>query len=290
MSNAGWGWDRNWIQQGRLTASSEVVGLGIGNLQDERGGASTGWQTVGTEAFFVVDALDAVLWRALVLARTNLTPNALVRWRVGNDPTFATWSFDAGWTAGPARGVGQVVTILPAVDSAVPEQPVKLITEDGLVLMTEAQQVLLIEVGMRGRYARCDIVDPLNPDGFLNIGLAYGGPLVQTQRNFSYGTSLGRTQGGTDVRTRSGAMIRNLHWTARRWNVDLKSLMADEIWPFVMDLDLYGRRGGNVLFVPNPDSPNVSREAVFGLLTPTADVSVPNHVFRAWSATIEERL
>ena len=59
-----------------------------------------------------------------------------------------------------------------------------------------------------------------------------------------------------------------------------------------MSLDEHARRGNNVLFVPNPDSPDIAREALFGVLDPAAPVGYggPSREVRTWRATITERL
>ncbi|MFT8245177.1 hypothetical protein [Roseomonas sp. BN140053] len=291
MAIAGLGWtDRS--RTGRLTASSEVSGLGVGNLQNDHGSASMGWQTVGTSGWFRIETDSADNgWQAFLLARTNLTPSATVRWRVGNDPTFATWNWDTGvQPAGVARGIGQSLTVAPLQLVTQVPASLGLLTEDGSVIVTEAGGTMA--TALRGRYCRCDIADTGNPDGFLNVPLAYAGLLVQPRRNIGWGTTLGRNQAGSTVRSRGGSSFTELQWMARRWAVEFASLGPSEVWPLVMDLDGYARRGRNVLFVPDPDSPDRNREAVFGQLTPTADVAFPFQTMerRSWRATIEERL
>ncbi|MFH5927543.1 hypothetical protein [Roseomonas xinghualingensis] len=257
MSNAGFGWDRNWVRHGRLTAGSQVNGLGVGNLQNDHGSPSMGWQTVGTGSWFEIDMGVDVPWRAFVLARTNLTPLAAIRWQVSN--SAGALVYDSGEIpAGVVPGIGQSVHILGG------------------------------EVA--GSICRCYFGDPSNPDGFVNIALAYAGPLTQTKRNFSYGASVGRTQAGADVRSRGGALFRNLHWAARRWDVQFAALTDAEVWPLVMALDLHARRGGNVLFVPRPNHPDVARETIYGTLTTTSDPTLTDYSRRDWRATIEERL
>jgi hypothetical protein len=259
MGIAGWGWNQNWVRRGQVTAGSEVAGLGVGNLQNDHGSASMGWQTVGTSSWLEIGGAGMMPWRAFLLARTNLTSSATMRWRVRNDANAVV--YDSGVVlAGVVPGIGQALHVLQAQ--------------------------------VAGAVARCDISDPGNPDGFLNIALAYGGPLTQTALNIGWGGGLGRTQGGSDTRARGGSTFPRLDWSARTRDVEHNSIVDGEIWPFVMDLDLYARRGGNVLLIPDPDSPNAARETIFGRLTATSPITFPNNTEErcAWRATIEERL
>lgn len=299
MGIAGWGWDRNWVRRGRVTAGSQVVGLDVGKLQNDQGSRTEAWQTVGTTSWFQVDALASVHWQVLVLARTNLTPQATVRWRVSDDPSFTTWEFDSGFNPGPAAGLGQTVAILPAIPPDYSPDLETIEAENGQVIRAEDEQPLVsnkppaggVGLGL-GRYLRCDISDPTNPDGYLNIPLAYAGPLTQTAINIGWGGGTGRVHGSTDVRTRGGALFSRLNWAARVQEIEHTAILESEVWPIIMALDLYARRGGNVLFVPDPDSPEVARETIFGRLTPTANLTFPyqSDERRAWRATIEERL
>ena len=59
-----------------------------------------------------------------------------------------------------------------------------------------------------------------------------------------------------------------------------------------MDLDLYGRRGNNVLLVPAPASPLIGQQAVFGQLASQDDIGFvgPSTLYHTYKATITERL
>lgn len=83
-----WGYD-NRLLSATLTASAEVTGLGAGNVALPLGSAAEAWQTpLGTTtAWLLAETEKDTTWRAFLLARTNLTTNATVRWRVG--PTTA---------------------------------------------------------------------------------------------------------------------------------------------------------------------------------------------------------
>lgn len=405
MGIAAWGWDRNWVRQGRLTASSQVGELGVGNLQSDHGGAWAGWQTAGTSASLRVEMPQAVPWRVMLLARSNLTPAATVRWRVGGarmlDPVVVMAIDSAAGAllgsntirvenvAPPPGAVSAVayrnsatssafVRVLPGtVTPGVPYDVVvrirrrpgatstvgnaisishpgptgalirtnlamaslpqgtawstirrrfvlgqsgacmiyiaadtgafefelaSAVLEPGAeydsgvisagVVLGIGQSAHVLPAEVQGQIAFCEISDLSNPDGFLNIALSYQGPVVQTALNIGWGGGHGRSQGGADVRTRGGTEYPRLDWTARTRDIEHNGVLDTEVWPLVMALDAYARRGGNVLLLPNPGSPYLAQEAIFGRLRTTALLTTPlNTEDRvAWRATIEERL
>lgn len=405
MGIAAWGWDRNWVRQGRLTASSQVGELGVGNLQSDHGGAWAGWQTAGTSASLRVEMPQAVPWRVMLLARSNLTPAATVRWRVGGsrvlepivamaidsaagavlgsntarvgsvtppaDASLAVAYRNSATTSafvriylgsvvggapydvvarirrrtGATSTVGNAISIahpgptgsairtnfpmaaLPqgtawstirqrfvpgqsgsctiyiAADTGVFEFELASSTlepgaeyDSGVipagVVPGVGQSVHVLPAEVQAQNAICDVSDPANPDGFLNIALSYQGPVVQTALNIGWGGGHGRNQGGADVRTRGGAEYPRLDWAARMRDIEHNGVLDTEVWPLVMALDAYARRGGNVLLLPDPNSPYLAQEALFGRLRTTASLTTPMNTKDrvAWRATIEERL
>jgi hypothetical protein len=178
----------------------------------------------------------------------------------GSTLDATTTTYDSGELTGVVAGYGQLVNIAPA------------------------------EVA--GRCARVDISDPANPDGFLNVPLAYAGPVWSPQVNIAPGGAVGRDRDATVVRTRSGGEFVSLRSSRRRWAVSLLALTSAEAWLQVADLEDAAADGRNILLVPFPDGAHVQREAVFGLLASSNPVTLPtpNVELRTWSATITERL
>lgn len=116
MTNTLFGWE-NWVKTGTLTASSQVTGLEVTQLQNDQGATSTSWTTASgaTTANVVIDAGSAVQWDAFGLFNSNLTPAATVRWRLSDDATFSvTPIFDTGAVPAVAAGYRQAVAVEPA--------------------------------------------------------------------------------------------------------------------------------------------------------------------------------
>lgn len=170
-------------------------------------------------------------------------------------------AYDSGTAAaGVAPGFGQTLTVAPAA--------------------------------VAGRVCQADLADPTNPDGFLNVPLAYAGPVFTPATNVSYSSAFGRDDQTDEVVSRGGQEYPSNQWVRRRWDVALDGIRGAEVWPSVMDLDRTARIGGNVLFAPDPAGADLQREAVFGRAKATADLTYPagGSTRRAWKLRITERL
>ena len=272
MANALFGWVNN-ILSATLTADSEEAGLGVAQLQNDQGDASTAWQTAAgvTTSGFLADTGSAYsVWRAFALARTNLTSAATVQWRVGAPGTggaLASVVYDSGvLPAGVVPGFGQTVFVM------FPQS--------------------LVPVQAQAQALRCDISDPTNPDGFLSVALAYAGVPWQPLTNISTATTRGRDDSTLETTTRGGQEYPLNLWARRRWSVDFQGIRNSEVLPDVDALDAACRDGGNILLVPDPASSTVNQEAVFGRGKPGSDLAyfqgAPDR--RTWKLTVTERL
>lgn len=105
------GW-KNQVTAGVLTQqTSGAAGMDPSQLQSDQGSAATAWQTAGLGAQLTIDSgSDTTVWRAFLLARTNLTAAATVHWRVG--------SADAMLEASPAISFNFANSTLGALTSA----------------------------------------------------------------------------------------------------------------------------------------------------------------------------
>ena len=264
MSNCAFGLPtENWARLGAVTASAEVLGLGAGNVAGDQGATSTSWQTPAgtTTAWLQVDAGASVEWGGFGLFNTNLTPAATLRWRVGDDDTFAAHTYDSGTLSSTvAAGYRQSLHIPPVAQTA--------------------------------RYLRVDIADAANPEAVLRVAQMFAGPLRRPLRNFGYETTVQRAATRDEVTTRGGQRFYELRHARRAWSLRLPALDAAEVWSLVMEVQRAAEGGGNLLFIPAPGGTDLPREAVFGPVVDASPVSwpAPTPLRRAWSATIEERL
>ena len=260
MSNALVGW-KNLVGTSVLAASSAATNMPVQNLQDDTGTPAVAWQTVSgvvSGAYFTVTpATGGQTWRAFGLFRTNLTPSASVTFALYNSPSTLVWSTTVG---GPVPGYGQVVAIVP-VDTA-------------------------------ADYAKITITDNSNPDGFLNVPLAFAGPVWCPASGLAWSTTAGRDDNRLETTTRGGQEYPVLLWQRRRWEIALDGVRSAELWGDIGEIDRLSRAGGNMLFVPDLTSATLAYEATFGRVLATADVTFPYQGAdrRAWRARATERI
>jgi hypothetical protein len=265
------GWD-NYAKVALLSTGSAEANLGASNLASDQGSPSVAWQTLsgvlqdGDGAWLVIDMGSPVPWRVFGLFRTNLTPQCQVRWRVG-----ATLS------------AGRIADGSPAYDSG---------WISANIAPGYQQSIVIANNTASGRYCELDLSDTGNPDGFLNIPLAYAGPVFQPLSGITYASTVGRDDQTIELVTRGGQEYPLLLWTRRHWQIAMDGIRVGEVWNSIGELDRAARAGGNILFVPDFASGYVQQEAVFGRLKMTADVSFPYQAAdrRAARFTITERL
>lgn len=264
MANAMLGW-RNHVVTGAVTANGAVPSMPATKIQNDYGNTAEAWQTPAgvTTGWLRIDTGDPdSVWQAFLLARTNLTEAAVFRIRIGppatvvSAPDYNSFNF-----SGLVAGYQQILHIAAAPQA--------------------------------GQVCRIDITDPTNPDGFLHVALAYAGPVFQPQVNLSpQGTADGRDARLLERTARGGTEYPDLLSSQRRGNLAFQGLLVAEAWPEIMDLDRHSRRGGNVLYVPDPANIYLQRQAVFGRLTVSGDLAYPyvTPERRSWSARVTERL
>jgi hypothetical protein len=241
-----------------LAVSAAADGASAELLRVPIGAASVAWQTPAgtTTASLTVTAAAAVAFRAACLSRTNLTTGATIRVRVGSAANIISApAYDSGTvSAGVAVGIGQALHVMSAAVSAVA--------------------------------MRIDISDAANPDGYLNIPLAYAGP--GTEFNIAYSSNTGLDVRRGDTTTRGGQVFVDALSRARGWTLDvghIRDAAADWLDP----LEASAAQGRNILFVPRVGNARAAAESVFGILAPGRRGFLGVNG-RSWSATISERL
>lgn len=154
------------------------------------------------------------------------------------------------------------------------------------------QSVFVAPSPVIGRHARCDIEDPTNPDNFVAVGLAYAGPVWQPALNIGWETTTNTDARVDEVVTRGGQEYPQYRFEQRRWDVAMQHILDSEIWSQAVEVQRAGRRGGNVLFVPDPEGENRNKEAVFGRVYSQSDIEYSNNTtqYRSWRLRVIERL
>ena len=232
------------------------------NLASSSGSPATGWQcalqAVGNYPLLRLTPISRRTVGAIGFFRTNLTSSAVVTMYVyTGTPAAPTQVFTQ--SVSPIAGMGQVVAF-----------PNNVACD----------------------FCQFGFIDPGNPDGFVNIPLAYVGPAFVPITGVAWGTTFGRDDNPDVVISRGGSEFVTLKWQRRRLELVFDGLRQSEIWTQVDALRSAARTGMNVLAVPDTTNGNTLQEAVFGRLQDTADITYPYGAAdrRAWHAKVTERL
>lgn len=142
------------------------------------------------------------------------------------------------------------------------------------------------------RYVRFDIEDPTNPDGFINVPLAYAGSVWEPTHAVDWSSSMAPKVMEQVLESRAGQEYVEVLFRQRVWDLAMSALKGEEVWVYQQELDRVASTGENVLFLPDKTSPYANSEAVFGILKSLAPVgySAKSTQYRNWRARISERL
>lgn len=243
----------NSVMLGSVTASSSTSGLGPDQLQNDQGNPSQALQIPGTSGTITVTWTG--LYHGFGLFRHNLTTNATVTFTVKN----------GGSTVLTATAIAPVAGY--------------------------RQSVFVNTIPVSGTSLVVTISDAGNPDGHLNIPLMFAGPLFQGARNMSYSSAPSRTQQTVKALTRSGGVVVRNDWIKRVYDLNFAGIKEAELTA-IGAIDLAGRQGNNLFFVPDPQSLTINLDAIFGEFEPQQGITYPlqSRDARGWRATITERL
>lgn len=255
-------WD-NRFEQGTLFTGSQLLSAPVSNLLIPQG--SEPWVTVvgvktsADGAYIMVDMGSAATFQAFGIFRTNLSLTATVRYKLGTTAL-----------AGDVMDTGPLDGVLSRIN----------------------QHVYVHSEELSARYLTIEIEDFGNPDNQIYVGLAFGGPLFQPNFNFDYTSASGREHRLERAESAGGQSYSRAYWQRRLWSLSWGSILQDEMYESLEELDFYARTGRNVLFVPEPNSSIRYRNAIFGEMsdmTPFTFAQAGLDI-RAWKAAIKERL
>lgn len=164
----------------------------------------------------------------------------------------------------------------------------ELYTNTWMVDRRYNSQIALFSV-VSGRYIRIDVYNNVSPF-FSEVGRVFVGLRTQFKYNFVKGWS--RTWNDTSLRskTRGGQTQVFPDVVFRTFDVSFDFLTQDDRDGFVEDVDRVNALKTDVLFVTNPNSSNLSRDSVWGLMTSLTPVVQPSIGTFTKQYTIEERL
>lgn len=257
MAKAVLGW-LNRALTATLAATSEQAALPVENLINDH--LAVKWRAQGAANQDIdLDFGSPLSIGAVGLFGTNLTAAATWRITMSTASQSGTDIHDSGTIpAAVVAGYGQAVHVLVADTSA--------------------------------RYLRIRLDDAGNPDGYVEAGLLFAGPLFRPQRNFSYGRAHGLVDPSVRSKSKGGQLYVDLRDKYRVQEFELRGLTEAEVHSDALEMDRILGVSGNLLFVPDYESAFKNYDAIFG---PISDATPPVHTRKPVFAKryrIEERL
>jgi hypothetical protein len=178
-----------WAQDNTtVTASSEVADHEASRTKEMT--LSTTWRMSGTSGFTDGALAQQRHIGAVGIVTGNLTNDATVRIRIGNDSSFGTTLFDTGTVqfyesiyTDTELTVGHLSEFfdgsgLPSVDTR------RILKRD--------IHVLYLPNEIEAQYVRIDLDDPTNPDGYLEIPHVHVGRVFEPNPDIYYGWKIWR--------------------------------------------------------------------------------------------------
>lgn len=248
----------NHIDTASLTAGSAVASLPASNVQNRQ--VTYKWRTDtldSADTYIEADFTTPQPVSGVAIVGHNLGPDATIRVRIGNDPTFVTNLYDSG--------VIEAVQVIEPFGSL----PWGLFhwggkfSEDELATMTVNRFLVLPEM-VSARYMRIDFVDEANGDGYLEVGRIICGPAVQPTVNMQYGWGEGWEDTSTHSYSRGGQTWSDEQPRRRVLRFTLAYLGENEIFgSFYNTLDRAKGTFGDMFVAPKPNSTELLHNQAF---------------------------
>lgn len=238
----------NRIDSATLSGGSWLASLPVTNLQDRRIGKvarSTSQAAVNTQ--FDIDFGQARLLRVFALVGHNIQTAGQYRFRFSNDDTFATTVADSDWT--------DVWPIVYPAES-LPWESASFWTgrySDEEIAGYNATTAWIADAAFSARYARIEISDETNTDGFVEIGRVFAGGGWQPTRNMTVGASLGFLDRTVIQEAQSGAEYFDDRRNPRVARFNLAAMTEDEATATAFEIMRQQGTSGEVLFVWDPN-------------------------------------
>ena len=248
----------NLVKTATISATSEETDMPATQVAGDLGAESMGWQTLAgvTSATLTITMATAGSYvSAIGIFRTNLSATVQTAITV----TYSGGPVYYNVFTGVAAGYGQVVALM-------------------------------------GSPTLCDsitiaIVDNSNTDTFLNVPLAFAGPIFEPTYPIGRDATYGRQTAIAETVSRGGSEFPRLLHDKRFYKFQIIATDA-EAWESVAEIDRLARLGTNVLLVPETTSDYLQKEAIYGRLKETLDVnfSLGAVKTRSWGGMVTERI
>lgn len=236
----------NVAENAALAASSQVLTMPASNLRTPH--PSQRWRSLTAADFVVADKGSAIAADTVLICGLTCGAKAEVRLRLS--------SIDATGAAGDILDTGAIATGATAFD-----------VEYGAFLW-------LLPATAAWRYTRFDITDP--DAGYVEAGCLVEGVREAFTYNFAPGDTIQHVDRSRVSPTSSGMTLVWDDNTFRRLNLSINAVTTAQRFGLVERLDRVKGRKRNVLLIIDPDSSNLPRDSIYGLVTDQTPVAFSN--------------
>lgn len=161
--------------------------------------------------------------------------------------------------------------------------------DSGFVSVDEAYSsyINLRPASISGRYFRIELS---TTGGFIEIGRVFLGVRTQFPYNFSRGWSRQWVDRSIRAKTRGGQTQVSRDVSYRTIDLTFSLISDSDRYGFVEDIDRMNGQRTDILFITNPNSTNLARDSIWGLMTQLTPVVQPYANASTKQYQIEERL
>jgi hypothetical protein len=224
-------------------ASSQVLTMPVTNLQTPS--PSERWRSLSSNDYFVLDKGESIEADTVMVGGLTCGPNATVRLRLS--------TLDDSGATGDVLDTGNISNGDAHFD-----------IEYGMFLWRLAAPA-------EWRYARFDISDP--DATFVEAGCILDGLSEAMAYNFVPGGTFQHNDRSRVATTSSGITLTWPDNTYRSVNLSFDFVTATQRYGLVERLDRVKGIANNVLLITDPDSENLPRDSVWGLVTNPSPIS-----------------
>jgi hypothetical protein len=212
----------------------------------------------GTSEYLTLDLGAAYSIDTVALMGVNLTAVGSTRVRASLSDATATGTllYDSGSVAGNVDpSYGYFIELLPAAVTV--------------------------------RYIRIDLTDATLT--YIEAGRVFAGLRHQVEISFAPGFSRAWVDQSTKTRSRGGQTYIDRNVSYRTMDLMFEGVTEDDRWGLFEEVDRLNGERDDVLLITNPDSDNLGRDSIWGLLTQTPVTQITTE-FYSKTLQITERL
>ncbi|HEV7337011.1 MAG TPA: discoidin domain-containing protein [Bosea sp. (in: a-proteobacteria)] len=259
-SNARIGW-QNRADEAGISASSFVIDTPPAILQNPH--VARKWRGVAGEAEYLTFDLGAQRSiDCVALMGLNLTEAGLTRIRASTGDSSGQHG-DAHDSDPAGASAGRVNPRYPSL-------------------------IHLLPAPVTARYVRIDLAEPGAP--YIEAGRAFIGLAEQVTYNFAFGWQRGFADRSRTTKSRGGQTYIDRDNGYRTLDLTFEAITQEQRYGLFEDVDQFNGKRTDILFVTDPTSGELGRDAIWGLVSEMTPIGQPHH--RTYSKTfrIEERL